>query len=199
MQKEVNEIAQKQADKTIISDDVVQEVVKHKRPKRSENYQIKAAPGEHSKYLKHSLRMWNWTRPDMTSLEAVENRIQEYFNICAEDDIKPSVEGLAVAFDVDRKQLWRWANGVQSTIDCDISHTIKKAYTVLNLQMVDYMQNGQINPVSGIFLMKNNMAYTDSTEVIVTPNSPLGTESSAEEAQKRLEADLPIEGEFTTE
>ena len=40
----------------------------------------------------------------------------------------------------------------------------------LTAQMEDYMQNGKINPVSGIFLMKNNMGYQDKQEVVVTPN-----------------------------
>ena len=40
--------------------------------------------------------------------------------------------------------------------------------------MVDYMQNGRINPVSGIFLMKNNFGYQDKQEVVVTPKNPLG-------------------------
>ena len=39
--------------------------------------------------------------------------------------------------------------------------------------MNDYMQNGKINPVSGIFLMKNNLGYTDKQEVIVTPKKTL--------------------------
>ena len=36
------------------------------------------------------------------------------------------------------------------------------------------MQNGKINPVSGIFLMKNNFGYQDKSEVVLTPNNPLG-------------------------
>ena len=34
----------------------------------------------------------------------------------------------------------------------------------------NYMQNGKINPVSGIFLGKNNFGYQDKTEYVVTPN-----------------------------
>jgi hypothetical protein len=33
------------------------------------------------------------------------------------------------------------------------------------------MQNGKINPVSGIFLGKNNFSYQDKQEYVVTPNN----------------------------
>ncbi len=56
------------------------------------------------------------------------------------------------------------------------------------------MQNGKINPVSGIFLMKNNFGYADKSEVVLTPNNPLGeSRSQAELEQKYLDA-LPAEG-----
>jgi hypothetical protein len=34
----------------------------------------------------------------------------------------------------------------------------------------NYMQNGKINPVSGIFLGKNHYGMQDKTEYVVTPN-----------------------------
>jgi hypothetical protein len=33
------------------------------------------------------------------------------------------------------------------------------------------MQNGKINPVSGIFLGKNNFGYSDKQEYVLTPNT----------------------------
>ena len=51
------------------------------------------------------------------------------------------------------------------------------------------MQNGKINPVSGIFLMKNNFGYADKQEVVLTPNNPLGdTTPVAELEEKYLES-----------
>ena len=35
-----------------------------------------------------------------------------------------------------------------------------------------YMQQGKINPVSGIFLGKNHYGYQDRQDVVVTPNAP---------------------------
>ena len=74
---------------------------------------------------------------------------------------------------------------------------IRKAYNVLNVQMANYMQNGKINPVSGIFLMKNNMDYEDKKEITVAPVNPLGAETPPEELQQRY-VDL-IEAESRAE
>ena len=34
----------------------------------------------------------------------------------------------------------------------------------------NYMQSGKLNPVTGIFLAKNNFGYRDQTETVITPN-----------------------------
>ena len=47
------------------------------------------------------------------------------------------------------------------------------------------MLNGKINPVSGIFLLKNNFGYQDKQEVVLTPNNPLGDYQTQEELAKR--------------
>ena len=184
MQKEV--ICTARTKQPILDDQAVQEVVKHRRPARSENYLPHTEPGDNSKYLQHSMVMMSWERPDMTSVEQVSNRIKQYFSLCEQNDMKPSVEGLSLAFSTDRKTMWRWMNGVESqSMPNEVRHVIRKAYSLLNNLMVEYMQNGKINPVAGIFLMKNNMAYADQTEVIVTPNSPLGETKDPEEIAEK--------------
>ena len=56
--------------------------------------------------------------------------------------------------------------------------------------MEGYMLNGKINPVSGIFLMKNNFGYTDKSEVVLTPNNPFGENTaSPEELQQKYLTD----------
>ena len=55
----------------------------------------------------------------------------------------------------------------------------------MTVQMANYMQNGKINPVAGIFLMKNNMDYEDKKEITLAPASPLGEETPPEELQQK--------------
>lgn len=145
------------------------------RKQRSDR-QPKLVPGDNAKYMSHSLRLMKLSPVDMTDTSQVEKRITEYFTICGEDDYKPSFAGLAVAFGIDRRRLWEYSTGncLPQRKNPEVMDAIKKAVAVLNGQMEDWMQSGKINPVSGIFLMKNNYGYKDQTEKVIIPAAPLG-------------------------
>lgn len=164
--------------------EIGEKVIKQRRPKRAEQMQVQTEPGDNRAYILHSLKLADLPPCNVQSLEEVTQRIKTYFEICAEDDMKPSVAGLALAMDIDRTYLWEIRAGRKGK-NPDIANTIKKAMKILDLQMVDYMQNGKINPVSGIFLMKNNFGYADKQEVILTPNSPLGDTKDTKELEER--------------
>ena len=163
----------------------------HKRPDMAERCSVQTTPGDNSRYIQHSMAMWNWPTPDMQDPEQVAQRAGEYFALCNEDDMKPSVSGLALAFGMDRRRLREIALGMETqnaithNIPPETRSTVKKAYQLLTIQMEDYMQNGKINPVAGIFLMKNNMDYKDQQEVVVSATHVLGEATSGEELQKK--------------
>lgn len=164
--------------------DLVKQIEKQitkKNPKKSAEMAPSTEPGDNRKYLLHSLKIAQLPKIDLNDVSQIEERICTYFSVCADDDMKPSVTGLALAIGVCRKTLWQWSQGENS----DRSNTIKKAYTILNLMMEEYMQNGKINPVSGIFLMKNNFGYSDKQEFVLTPNNPLGEQKNMEELEQR--------------
>lgn len=164
--------------------EVGKQVVKQRRPKRSEQMQVQTEPGDNRKYILHSLRLYDLPKCNLKSVEEVTQRITDYFTICAEDDMKPSVAGLALAMGITKEYLWEIRVGRKGK-NPDVADTIKKAMQLLDLQMVDYMQNGKINPVSGIFLMKNNFGYADKQEVVLTPNNPLGDTKDTKELEER--------------
>ena len=149
-------------------------------------------PGDNTKYINHSMTIMRWKTPDMTSLEAVQQRCFDYFDLCAQNDMKPTFAGLALAFGVDRMTMWRWCNTHPESrnLSDSIRDTIKKARDLINAQMEDFMQNGKINPVAGIFLMKNNMNYTDQQEVVLRPDNPLGEQKDPEELRRKYLEDV---------
>ena len=53
----------------------------------------------------------------------------------------------------------------------------------------NYMQNGKINPVSGIFLGKNNFGYVDKQEHVLTPTINSADDYSADDIRKRYLTD----------
>lgn len=151
---------------------------KAKRPEKSRQMSVQTNPGDNSKYLNHNIQVASLPSIDTTNPKEVEKRIFEYFQICGENDMKPSMAGMALAIGVDRATLWSWSVG--NTRGDTHYDTIKKAVQMLDAQMVDYMQNGKINPVSGIFLMKNNFGYKDQQEVVVKPEAPLGEQKDVD-------------------
>lgn len=171
-------------------EEVAQEVVKKRRTRPDSA--VQAEPGDNTRFLRHNIMLSNLPSINMTDKAAVSERISQYFEICVQNDMKPSVEGLAVAFGIDRVTLWKHVNGGTKSIPSEVVNTLKKAYGVLNAQMADYMQNGKINPVAGIFLMKNNMAYRDETEVVITPNTVMGEAQEADVIAERYKL-LPAE------
>ena len=101
--------------------------------------------------------------------EAGIERITEYLEICIKNNMKPTVEGLATAFGVDRRTLYKWVHNIDSdSLPVNFRVTLKKVYQVLNSNFTDLSINGKINPVISIFLMKNNFGYKDQTEVLQT-------------------------------
>jgi len=164
-------------------------VKKRTRPDRKEAMSVHTEPGDNRKYLEHSMVMLDWSDVNVREPEQVKERMGMYFALCAQDDMKPSVAGMA------------WANGVDSkTLPAESRNLIKKAYQLLNAQMESYMQNGKINPVAGIFLMKNNMGYADKQEVVLTPNQQLGDQVSAEDLEKKyLEDVVGASGDYDSE
>ena len=156
------------------------------RPKKSEQMSFHPDAGDNRKFLQHKRNLMNLPKVDIHEPEAVKKRVDEYFDICEAYDIKPSVESLAVAFMVDRRTIWRWSNGIDCRgLPAESMEAIRKAHTIITSLMADYMQNGKINPVSGIFLMKNNMDYEDKREVTLRPENPMGDQVAPEDLQKR--------------
>ena len=124
--------------------------------------------GDNTKYLNHALMIRNMPPIDIADPVQVRNRINEYFVLCAQNDMKPSATGFRNALRIAKSTLWEWRQG---NYRAD-SHQaiICEAYDVLEALWEDYMQNGKINPVSGIFLGKNNFGYQDKQEYVLTPN-----------------------------
>jgi hypothetical protein len=178
-------------------DDIVKEVVK-KKPRGGNNFLTDAAlnvqPGDNTKYVLLGAKLFNLPPIDLKDPEQVNNRLNEFFQIHAEADMKPTVSGMGMALGLDRRRLWEIKSGVQDRnqdLPTSTRDSIKRAYEYMEILWENYMQNGKINPVSGIFLGKNNFGYQDKTEYVVTPNVNNDSDYSADDIRKRYLTDSP--------
>lgn len=124
--------------------------------------------GDNAKYLTHALAIRNMPKIDTSDPVQVRERIGWYFNHCADSDMKPTVKGLCNALGISRDTIWKWKTG-QVRLETH-GHIILEAYDLLEEMWENYMQNGKINPVAGIFLGKNLYGYVDKQEHVLTPN-----------------------------
>ena len=181
-------------------DDIVKEVVEATKKKpRGKNIGETLAPvtdpGDNQKYINVSLQLFKLPPIDLREPEQVQTRLEQYFQIHFEADMKPTVAGMAMALGIDRRRLWEIKSGAliggHTKIDLPTLtvDSIKKAYDFMENLWENYMQNGKINPVSGIFLGKNNFGYQDKTEYVVTPNTHNDSDYNAEDIRKRYLTD----------
>lgn len=139
-----------------------------KRPDLSVATNTDPDPGDNAKFLRHALTIREWPLIDTNDPVQVQNRINEYFTLCMADDIKPTVKGFLNALRIAKSTLWEWKQG---NFRADTHQAIiLGAYDVLEEMWEHNMMNGKINPVTGIFLGKNNFGYQDKQEYVLTPN-----------------------------
>ena len=126
-------------------------------------------PGDNTRFLRHALTTRNMPPIDISDIKQVEERLSWYFNHCTSDDMKPTVTGFCNSLGITRVTLLNWKKGTYR--EGTHQATILNAYSMLEELWENYMQNGKINPVSGIFLGKNNFGYQDKQDLVVTPNT----------------------------
>lgn len=128
---------------------------------------INMEAGDNARYLAHAMAVMNMPKIDITDAKQVEERITWYLNHCVSNDMKPTVKGFCNSLGIARNTLWRWKTGqFRSGTHEEI---ITRAYDLLEEMWENYMQNGKINPMAGVFLGVNNFGYRDVKQVNVTP------------------------------
>jgi hypothetical protein len=183
-----------------------QEIVKTKgKPRGGNNFLTDAAlrveDGDNTKYLMANIELMNMPDIDIKNPEEVLQRVNDYFKLYASYDMKPTVAGLGMALGLDRRRLWEiktdnYVNvGGYKDLPSETVDIIKKAYKLMENLWETYMNSGKINPVSGIFLGKNNFGYQDKTEYVLTPNQKQDSDYDAEDIRKRYLTDSVVDSD----
>lgn len=148
--------------------------------------------GDNAKFLGVNIALFNMSKIDMHDPMAVQERLKEFFGLYAENDMKPTVAGMAMALGMNRRTLWAIVNdqptgssGYLTALPPEVALIIKKAHFLLENLWESYMNSGKINPVSGIFLGKNNFGYQDKQEMVLTPNTQNESDFNEDDLRKR--------------
>lgn len=158
------------------------------------NNGITTESGDNTKYIAVSMELTDLPAIDLHDPKQVEDRLHEYFNIHMKYDMKPTVVGMAMALGngITRQTLWAIKNdqpsggaGYKTALPSEVADSIKKAYLLLENLWENYAQNGKMNPVTSIFLGKNNFGYQDKTEYVLTPNTQSDNDYDADAIRER--------------
>lgn len=99
-------------------------------------------------------------RPKLyTSVQEMQEKIEEYFNSCDDKEKPYTMSGLAYALDMDRKSLLNYSKDEQ------FFPTIKKAKEKIEQQLEENALMGKANSTFTIFNLKNNYGWKDNIEV----------------------------------
>lgn len=150
-------------------------------------------PGDNARIIGVGMRLMALPRIDITDADQVRQQIADFFRIYYEEDLKPTVNGFALVLGMDRQDLTYIQQDRSDLshsakvrgLSPEICESIKEAYNFLKVFWEDYMQNGKINPIAGIFLGKNHFGYTDTIEHVSKKTDDFADDISVDELKKR--------------
>lgn len=137
---------------------------------------------------------------DRDDVEEMERRFAFYLEMCAQWDMKVGNMAAYAAIGIDKADAYEWSN--RNLGNPARTAFIKKVQKVCAMYREGLMEDGKVNPVTGIFWQKNYDGMKDQTEMVLTPNNPLGEQKDMKALeQKYLESAYDgseaAEGTFT--
>lgn len=121
---------------------------------------------------------------DYNDVAEMERRFNRYLQLCAEWDMKIGNQAAYAAIGIDKGIAWEWENRL--TGNSARTDFIKKVRQFCAMYREGLMEDGKVNPVTGIFWQKNYDGMKDQQEVVLTPNtSPLGDQPDMEALKRK--------------
>ena len=121
---------------------------------------------------------------DMHDPVSIRKRLRQYLDLCLENEMKPSVPGLALAFGMSRMNMQRYLKG-QIRLPDECMQVFVQMDALLNANAEENLQENNINAIAGIFLLKNHHGYTDTTTVQVNPSVAFGEDIPIDDLKRR--------------
>lgn len=118
---------------------------------------------------------------------AVNDRLNWYFQKCVDDEVYATIAGVACALGVSRQALGKWHRH-EVHKPAEVLAMVDAVYNMINMQYEEMMQDGEINPIAGIFLMRNNHNYTNADDT--RPIAGETAEKTPEEIMRKYQNQL---------
>lgn len=93
-------------------------------------------------------------------VDQLKQRITDFFNFCAANNLRPGVEMLASCLGVSRVTFWLWCNGMNCSPEW--AECCRMARQIIMTFLEQTALSGKLNPATAIFLLKNWAGYKDT-------------------------------------
>lgn len=144
--------------------------------------------GYNTRMIQFTMELMPTEKLDYNDVEEMKRRFMHYLDTCAKYDMKIGNQAAYAAIGIDKGTAWDWAN--RCTTNPARADFIKKVQRFCALYREGLMQDGKVNPVTGIFWQKNYDGMRDQTETVITAHTPLGEEVTGRDAERLAETYL---------
>lgn len=110
------------------------------------------------------------------SIEQLESDVAEYFDVCNNTQTVPTITSLALWLRVDKTTIYEHANNSNSPFSPILKNVITYCHSIIQNGTVE----GKINPVTYIFISKNDYSMRDDKNITVSPATSDQTINSTE-------------------
>lgn len=145
----------------------------HRQPRGS---QVEGAEqGVTARYLRFNLTLAGLVPVDLNDSQAVYSRVMEYFQMCIDNDMKPTLTALSLALGMNRHMFARLVAGEKGKA---VATVMRGAKAICEAQLQDYMHNGDVTPLQGMFELNNNYGYKNQIDVISEESLDVGEDTA---------------------
>lgn len=121
--------------------------------------------------LKEGISLIDTPSVDVYDFDAVKERTVTYLQRCVNLNRRPAIAAYALYLGLNRTALNNYVYGRSKAIDERSLALIKYVYSMVDASMEQQMTDGEMNVVAGIFLMRNNLSYTNVDTIEIVPRS----------------------------
>lgn len=150
---------------------------------------VHTSPGDNARYAGILLEIHRWGDVDRTDPVALENRFWQFVEFCNQNDVRVTNQLAYYAMGIDKDDVYNWEHGVSRKTHCELIKKVKK-FCASYREMLG--ADGKLNPVTLVWWQKNYDGLVDRSEVVLTPNTPLGDQFTPEQIAQKY-AELPEE------
>lgn len=140
-------------------------------------------PGYNSKRITFMRMIISEEPLDPHDVEEMERRFSRYLDLCTEYDMKVGNLAAYAAIGISKKQALDWERKVN--VNPERSRFIQKVRQICGMYREGLMEDGKVNPVTGIFWQKNYDGLRDQQEMLVTTSNPLGDQKDTEAIKQK--------------